>query len=104
MNQTLKTTAEQIKKLEVQGARNVAIAAVRAIQTLAEETKAQDKNSFLARAKRSTKVLFATRETEPLMRNAVGYLITQAEECHTEKVDALSPDDFFKCEFVFAES
>lgn len=89
MNQTLKTTAEQIKKLEVQGARNVAIAAVRAIQTLAEETKSKDKNSLLLELKEAQAVLFATRETEPLMRNAVGYLITQTEECHTEKVDAL---------------
>jgi ribose 1,5-bisphosphate isomerase len=89
MNQTLKTTAEQIKKLEVQGARNVAIAAVRAIQTLAEETKSKDKNSFLLELKEAQAVLFATRETEPLMRNAVGYLITQTEECYTEKVDAL---------------
>jgi len=89
MNKTLKITAEQIRKLEVQGARNVAIAALKSIQALAEETKAKDKNALLIELKEAQEMLFATRETEPLMRNAICYIIIQAEECKTEKVDAL---------------
>ncbi len=34
MTETVRVTAERIRKLEVQGARNVAIAAVKTLQTL----------------------------------------------------------------------
>ena len=53
MTEAVRVTAEQIKKLEVQGARNVAIAAIKALQTLAEQTKAKNKTTFLHRTKRS---------------------------------------------------
>ena len=35
-------------------------------------------------------MLFASRETEPLMRNAVRWIITQAQDSNTEKVDVIS--------------
>jgi ribose 1,5-bisphosphate isomerase len=90
MNQTVRDTAERIKRLEVQGARNVAIAAIKALQTLSEQTKAQTKTAFLDELKEAQSTLFASRETEPLMRNAVHWVITQAQDSSTEKVDALS--------------
>ena len=90
MNETVRVTAERIKKLEVQGARNVAIAAIKAIQTLAEQTKAKNKTAFLSELKEAQAVLFASRETEPLMRNAIRWIITQTEDSNTEKVDVLS--------------
>jgi ribose 1,5-bisphosphate isomerase len=83
-------TAEKIKRLEVQGARNVAIAALKAIQTLAEQTKAKNKTAFLNELKEAQTVFFASRETEPLMRNAIRWIITQTEDSSTEKVDVLS--------------
>jgi ribose 1,5-bisphosphate isomerase len=83
-------TAERIRRLEVQGARNVAIAAIKAIQTLAEQTKAKNKTAFLNELKEAQAVLFASRETEPLMRNAIRWIITQSEDSSTEKVDVLS--------------
>ena len=89
MSEFVQATAERIRKLEVQGARNVAIAALQAIQTLADNTKAKDKNAFLSELKEAQKTLFESRETEPLMRNAVRYLIMQAEESITEKVHVL---------------
>ena len=90
MTQIVRTTAEKIKRLEVQGARNVAIAAIKALQTLAEQTAAKNKIAFIGELKEAQSVLFASRETEPLMRNAVRWVITQAEENSTEKVDTLS--------------
>ena len=90
MTQIVRTTAEKIKRLEVQGARNVAIAAIKALQTLAEQTAAKNKTAFIGELKEAQSVLFASRETEPLMRNAVRWVITQAEENSTEKVDTLS--------------
>ena len=83
-------TAEKIRKLEVQGARNVAIAAIKALQTLAEQTKAKNKTAFLDELKEAQALLFASRETEPLMRNAMRWVISQAQDSNAEKVDALA--------------
>jgi ribose 1,5-bisphosphate isomerase len=90
MSETVQATAERIRKLEVQGARNVAIAALKSIQTLAKTTKAKDKNTFLRELEEAQVMLFASRETEPLMRNAVRYIIMQAQDSSTEKIDVLS--------------
>src|SRR5208283_4194848 len=90
MNDTVRMNAERIRRLEVQGARNVAIAAIKAIQTLAEQTKAKTKTAFLDELKDAQAVLFASRETEPLMRNAIRWIITQAQDNSTEKVAVLS--------------
>jgi ribose 1,5-bisphosphate isomerase len=90
MNEAILITAQQIKKLEVQGARNVAIAAIKALQTLAEQTNAKNKVTFLTELKEAQSTLFASRETEPLMRNAVRWIVTQAQDCGIEKVDVLS--------------
>ncbi len=90
MNETVRVTADRIKRLEVQGARNVAIEAIKAIQTLAEQTKTRNKTAFLGELKEAQATLFASRETEPLMRNAVRWIITQVQESSTEKVDVLS--------------
>jgi ribose 1,5-bisphosphate isomerase len=89
MSEFVQTTAERIRKLEVQGARNVAIAALKAVQTLADNTKAKDKKAFLGELKEAQNTFFASRETEPLMRNALRYVIMQAEDSSTEKVDVL---------------
>ena len=89
MTETVRVTAEKIKRLEVQGARNVAIAALKAIQTLAEQTKAKNKTAFLNELKEAQAVFFTSRETEPLMRNAIRWIITQTEDSSTEKVDVL---------------
>jgi len=90
MTEPVHATAEKIRKLEVQGARNVAIAAIKALQTLAGRTRAQNKAAFLSELKEAQAVLFASRETEPLMRNAVRFIIVQAEDSSTENVDDLS--------------
>ena len=89
MNETVLATADRIRRLEVQGARNVAIAAVKAIQTLAEQTKTKNKTAFLEELKEAQAALFASRETEPLMRNAVRWVITQTQDSTKEKVDVL---------------
>ncbi len=90
MSETIRTTAEKIKKLEVQGARNVAIAAVKAIRTQAEQTKTKTKTQFMGELKEAQTIFAASRETEPLMRNAIRRLITQAQSAKTEKVAELS--------------
>jgi ribose 1,5-bisphosphate isomerase len=88
--ETVKATAEKIRKLEVQGARNAAIAAVKAIQTLAQQTKAKTKPELLVELTEAQQIIFATRETEPLMRNAIRCLITQVQRCSSLKVPELT--------------
>ena len=90
MAETIRSTAEKIRKLQVQGARNVAIAAVKAIQTQSEQTKAKNKTQFISELKEAQTIFSASRETEPLMRNAICWIITQVQSAKTEKVDALS--------------
>jgi ribose 1,5-bisphosphate isomerase len=90
MLQTVNDAAEKIRLLQVQGARNVAIAAIKAIQAGAKETKAKNKTQFLAELAEAQKVLFASRETEPLMRNAVRWIISQVKSNPTEKISELT--------------
>ncbi len=90
MSLTIRNTAEKIKRLEVQGARNVAIAAIEAIETLAKETKAKNKKELLRELFEAKEVLFASRETEPLMRNAVRWMTSQVERSGKEKVKELT--------------
>ncbi len=97
MLELVQITAEKIKKLKVQGARNVAIAAIKAAETLAKETKAKNKEEFLKELSQAKKILFASRETEPLMRNAVRWITSQVERSRKEKFPELA-------EIVFSAS
>jgi ribose 1,5-bisphosphate isomerase len=83
-------TAEKIRKLQVQGARNVAIAAVKALQAQAEQTKTKNKTDFLAELKEAQALFSASRETEPLMRNAIRWVIIQTQAANTDKISELS--------------
>jgi ribose 1,5-bisphosphate isomerase len=86
----IRDTAEKIRKLEVQGARNVAIAAIKAVEALAEQTKAKSRKQFLTELSEAKKILFASRETEPLMRNAIRYIMSQVEENYEKKMKKLA--------------
>ena len=90
MANSVKVIAEKIRKLQVQGARNVAIAAIEALQMLAEQTKSRTKKDFIAELKEAQTTLFASRETEPLMRNAIRYLIIQVQNQDTEQIEAIT--------------
>jgi ribose 1,5-bisphosphate isomerase len=90
MAEIVKDTAERIRNLQVQGARNVAISAVKAIITQTEKTNAKTKKQFLAELKEAQTIFAASRETEPLMRNAIRWIVTQAQTTTTEKVEALN--------------
>jgi ribose 1,5-bisphosphate isomerase len=90
MAQSVHVAADRIRKLEVQGARNVAIAAIKALEALAEETTAKTRKEFLKELSDARATLFASRATEPLMRNAIRWIISQVENSGKEKVDALA--------------
>jgi len=88
--ESVQSTAEKIKRLKVQGARNVAIAAIKAVETLARETKAKNRKAFLNELSKTKEILFASRETEPLMRNAVRWIISQVEKSEEKNVNKLA--------------
>jgi ribose 1,5-bisphosphate isomerase len=88
--QAVRDTAKRIKKLEVQGARNVAIAAIKALEALAAETNAKKRKEFLKELKEAQATFFASRSPEPLMRNAIRWIISQVEQRGKEEVDALA--------------
>jgi len=86
----VQTTAEKIRRLEIQGARNVAIASIEAIETLAQETRVKNRKNLLKQLSEAKDILFASRETEPLMRNAVRWIINRVERSSKEKVRELT--------------
>jgi ribose 1,5-bisphosphate isomerase len=88
--QAVRVVAERIRKLEVQGARNVAIAAIKALEALAQETSSKTQKEFNEELSEAKAILFASRATEPLMRNAVRWIINEVENSGKEKVDALA--------------
>ncbi len=90
MAQSIHVVAERIRKLEVQGARNVAITAIKALEALAGETSAKTRRDFLKELADAREILFASRATEPLMRNAVRWIISQVEQSVNQQVDALA--------------
>lgn len=90
MAQSVRIVADRIRRLEVQGARNIAIAAIKALEALAEETGAKKRKDFLKELAEAREVLFASRATEPLMRNAVRWIISQVKQSGKQQVDALA--------------
>ena len=90
LSETIREIAGRIQKLEVQGARNVAIAAIKAIEALARNTSAKSRDDFIKELLEARDTLFASRETEPLMRNALRWIIRQVEKSGKEDVDSLA--------------
>ncbi|MEM4733015.1 MAG: S-methyl-5-thioribose-1-phosphate isomerase [Candidatus Bathyarchaeia archaeon] len=87
--ESVRETAEKVKKLEIRGARNIAIASINAIEKLASQTKARTKKEFLHELFETKRILFASRETEPLMRNAIRLIISRVEKSEEKRIDAL---------------
>ena len=80
MTTVVELAAISIKTLEVQGARNVATTAIKAIEELTTNSRAQNKIQFLNELSKARDILFSSRETEPLMRNAVRQIIHEVEK------------------------
>lgn len=89
MDDSVEVTADKIRRIEVQGARNVAIAAIQAVQTLAEQTEATTKTQLLKELQDAQALFASARETEPLMRNAMRYIINQTQNTQTEQMQTL---------------
>jgi ribose 1,5-bisphosphate isomerase len=74
----LKQTIKAIESLKIQGAENVAIAALKALNYVALRSKAKTAKQFYDELFKSRALLQETRPTEPLMRNALKYAFLNA--------------------------
>jgi len=88
--ETVQDTAEKIRRLEIRGARNIAIAAIKAVENLASGTKAKNKKEFLNELLKAKKILFFSRETEPLMRNVIRWIVSQVEKSDKKNIKDLA--------------
>ncbi len=84
-NQVLK----DIRSLKIQGAQNIAIAAVKTLAQKAKKSKALTKTSLLHELKKAKTHLEATRPTEPAMRNALSYITNNIPKTKPTKIPQL---------------
>jgi ribose 1,5-bisphosphate isomerase len=90
MRDSIEETVERIKNLQVQGARNIAIAAIQAIEKLSKESDAKSKKELLRELLQAKQLLFESRETEPLMRNSIRWIIRQVKRSKKTKIRELN--------------
>ena len=90
LHKTISVTADKIRRLEIQGARNVAIAAITAVDVASKESKSKKKSVFLEELLEAKELLFTSRATEPLMRNAIRHVIQAVESSNKTDVGELT--------------
>lgn len=67
---------KRIKNLEIQGAENVAKAALKVINFKIHSHKAKNKGDLIKELYKTRKLLFKLRPTEPCMRNTVNFVLS----------------------------
>jgi ribose 1,5-bisphosphate isomerase len=90
LSDAVQSTVKRIKRLEVQGARNVAIAAIKAVEALADRTEAPTKKDFVRELVKAKDAFFSSRPTEPLMRNALRLIVNKVEKNEERNVKKLA--------------
>lgn len=71
MNRSVRRTIADIRSLKIQGARNVAREALRALASAAQASKAKERRSFYKEMSETAEALAQSRPTEPMMRNTL---------------------------------
>lgn len=87
MLDSVRATAQKINTFQIKGARNIAIAAVNAFKELALESRAQTSQGFMRELREAQNILLTSKDTEPLMHNAIHYLINQTQSTNSSKVE-----------------
>jgi ribose 1,5-bisphosphate isomerase len=72
----IKETEGKIKRLEIQGATNVAISAIKALTNAVLQIKDPTMEGLSKFLDEANSILVASRETEPMMRNGLRYMMT----------------------------
>ncbi len=76
----LNKVCKDIRMLKIQGAANIARSALLAFSSTAIRSKAKNKRKFYAELNKARKKLFATRPTEPAMRNYINYVFNNLKQ------------------------
>ncbi len=79
----------RIRELRIQGAENVAFAALKGFTSYSSKVQAVSKESFLKALESARSEVFATRPTEPMMRNFINYALDRVKMSKSEKVPEL---------------
>ncbi len=74
----IQATRSRIKSLQIQGAENVALAAVQALAVQARESNAQNPAELMRELEKTASFLSRSRPTEPAMRNELSAIIRAA--------------------------
>ncbi len=72
---TLQSVADDIRSMKIQGATNVALAALKAIRQHINQADLKNIEDFSDELHKAGKILLDTRPTEPMMRNCIRYII-----------------------------
>lgn len=85
-----KRACRDIQSLKVQGATNVAVAAVNALSGYIAKSKVKSASLLIKDAEKARKILFMTRPTEPMMRNFLNFVMStmKASETVSDMKDA----------------
>jgi ribose 1,5-bisphosphate isomerase len=76
---TLQGVADDIKSMKVQGATNVALAALKAIRDHINQTKITTIEGFSDELRKAIRIFLDTRPTEPMMRNCMRYIVDRTK-------------------------
>jgi len=85
----IEEAADRIRRLEVQGASDVAVTAVRALEEKISGLKDADYDTVTSEIDRARRILFESRETEPFMRNAIRYIEWKIKDSEWEELEEL---------------
>ncbi|MBD3309751.1 hypothetical protein GF351_00880 [Candidatus Woesearchaeota archaeon] len=83
---TLQKTVRDIKSLKIQGAKNIAVSAVKALSEHARSAKPKSAKGLIKELDFAKRMLFASRPTEPCMRNALNFVMNNV---HGEDLEHL---------------
>ncbi len=83
-----KQIIRDIKSLKIQGANNVALSALQAMDFAVKNTKIDDPNLLWKAIESTKKEIFGTRPTEPAMRNAINYVMYDVDKSSTTAIKA----------------
>ncbi|MBM3228824.1 S-methyl-5-thioribose-1-phosphate isomerase [Candidatus Parvarchaeota archaeon] len=76
----LEETCAAIRSLKIQGARNIALAAIGAMDLVASTSTAGSSAAFYGQLVEAADALASTRPTEPMLRNSIRYLLAKVEK------------------------
>ncbi|MCX6776543.1 MAG: S-methyl-5-thioribose-1-phosphate isomerase [Candidatus Micrarchaeota archaeon] len=80
MQREVERIREDIKKLRIQGAKNIAKAAIGAMGLIARKSKAKSRDEFIDELLVAADELASTRPTEPMLRNALRALFADIKK------------------------